>query len=271
MSDPAERRLTPGRRASAQEEVLMAELRGGSLLFSLARLRDLEQERVEAEAARERQRLESEVRAQAEREHYQREADRMRTLEIERRQAREVAAQREMEARAAAVKQAQLERARVEAEARSQIELLQCQQEHQRRLAQLSQVGRDRRDRVVLLVSATIAVVTVALAVGLYFGRVRPEQERMQAAYRELIRVAKERADYAERVAADTGAKNAALEGEIERLEQDLEAARKSCGPLEPRKPAADAPRPPAIRPPDRPVTKGPCINDGDPLNPCLG
>jgi len=249
----------------------MAELREGSLLFSLKRLMDLEQDRVEAEAVRERQRLQAEARAEAERAHYQREAERMRVLEVERRRVREDAEQREMEARAAAVKQGQLERTRVEAEARSQIELVQCQQEHQRRLAQLVQAGRDRRDRLVLFVSAAVALTTVVLALGLYFGRVRPDQEHMQSAYRELVRVAKERAEYAEKVAADTGLKNTALEGEIERLKRDLGAARKGEKSVEPRTPSVAAPRPGRIRPPDRPETKAPCTNDGDPLNPCLG
>jgi hypothetical protein len=238
----------------------MAEIRDSSGLFSLERLFDLERERV---AAEERQRREEEIRSRVERDRLERETERLRAIELERRRGREEMMAREAEARLAAIRQVEATRGLVEVQARSRIEILEQEQNHERRMAQLRDEARRRRDRMLVGASLGACALTLAVALGLYFGRLRPEQVRAEASHRALVRMAEEQADYAERIAADAKRHNAVLAAEVDRLKRALEAAG-SPAP-QPKAPRAGSGSLPRLAP------AKPCPKDGDPLNPCLG
>lgn len=252
----------------------MAELRDSALLFSLKRLVNTEQERIDNPAQQARVRAVAEIRARSQQQRLEREADRFRAIEAERRRICEETARHEETARMTAIRQSHLEQARVASQARARLAALEQQRVHERRLAEISQRTRRRWERVLLLASCSLTVITLGAALAVYFGRLEPEQRLMQKAYRELVAVEKERADYAERLAAETDRRNQALFGEVEQLRQELKGERGGQGGRHSersgRRGVANT-RTTGPLPGGKRHRKERCRDDGDPMNDCLG
>jgi colicin import membrane protein len=88
---------------------------------------------------------------------------------------------REESARLEALRQAEVERARVEAEQRARMEALVRQQEHERQMAQIAQDSHKKKLQKLVAVSSIGGVLVLGTALGVYFGKIKPEAERQAA------------------------------------------------------------------------------------------
>jgi len=186
----------------------MAEMKESSVLFSLNQLMSLEQQRLkeEEEAAQRRALAEAEARAEAERRAKEAELARIRAEE-ERRRLEEQRA-REEAARLEALRQGEVERARVEAEQRARMEALAKQQEHERAMAQLTQDQHKKRLQKMVAAISVGGVLLLGSALGVYFGKIKPEAEAEQARQAAAI--------------ADQEAEQQRLKGELEARNKQL-------------------------------------------------
>jgi colicin import membrane protein len=157
----------------------MAEMRESSVLFSLNQLMNLEQQRIreEEEAARKRAEAESIVRMEIERR--KREEQQARLHAEENRRRAEEAQRREMEARLEAIRVAELEKVRIDAEQKVRIALLEQANEHERKLAALTQDEQKRRLKRILIYGGAFMAALFATGGGVYFGHLKPEAERI--------------------------------------------------------------------------------------------
>jgi colicin import membrane protein len=245
----------------------MAEYRESSMLFSLKGLMDVEDRRVTAERAEQQRKLDAARAARLESERVAREAQ-ARLAEAARERAfHEELSRREHLARLQTRREAELERARHEAEARARLELSAQEQAHAERLRQMAEQTRARRGRTWSVGASSLAALTLVASLGLYFGKFRPEAERMQKAYAELASAQEQRADAAQRL-LDRAARR---ESELEHALEGARAARDSGpGKLH----AIPTPVHAAIhgaRPaPARAAPSPRCVDNHDPLNGCL-
>jgi colicin import membrane protein len=180
---------------------LMAEQRESSMLFSLRGLMDVEQQRIDLEADARRRALE-EIRMAREEDALRERARRERSDHVER------------------IRLGVIERARLQAEATARLELVEQRHAHERQLSALRDELRRRRERQLTLASLLFAVASSAAGVGLYFGKVRPEAERLQIAYDELVLAERARAVESKRLLGRTQQKLEAAEQRIHELER---------------------------------------------------
>jgi hypothetical protein len=249
----------------------LAELRDSSLLFSLESLMQEERSRVDAERAQkeERERVvaaerQSRVRLREQEDALREARERDRLVEEERRA-------REEEARLEGIRTAEIERVRSEAARRAAHESQMMQRKHELELAAIRRAASARVTRTALAGTSVVAFVACTALAWRELG-VHPE------------RIATMSREHATALGGER-ARAAQAQGELEKsearrreLESELRARPVAAPP---------APTPPAVAPSTRwgrgpteqrdgrarpkPGKPGaPCVDDGDPMNPCL-
>jgi len=169
----------------------MGELKPGFLWFSLNRTAVLDSvSRLAEELGPARGQLASVPIERTSKERRARHALQLQIAEISR------ARDAEAEARWLTLRDAAVEQARIETEARAHMEMMAQRQRHERRLAEIRQTMRSRRERAAAIICALIAVASTLTALTLYLGRVRPESHRTRASA-ELLAAQRARADEA--------------------------------------------------------------------------
>jgi colicin import membrane protein len=206
----------------------MAEQRPSSFLFSLRGLLEREQE---AEQARRIRQAELDRARTRERERFAREMvekKRLAELEVLR---LELERKREEAARLEALRLATLERARVESEARAQLEILEKQQEHERKLCAIREAARAKGQRQLAIVGFVLAGVTTLGALGTYFGKLRPEAQRLSIAYDDLVAAERTRAEETAKLLERADKRNDALTRELHVARNRIDALEKRPPP----------------------------------------
>lgn len=138
---------------------------------------------------------------------------------------REAQLRKEEEIRLAAASQAALETARAEAAAQARVELLEKQHEHERRMLLLRAQG--QRGTQLAVAGLLALLVCLAGTMGVYFGKLRPENQRMQRAYDELVRVERARAEETKRLLDKSESRRATLAAELEAARRRIVALEK--------------------------------------------
>lgn len=138
---------------------------------------------------------------------------------------REAQIRKEEEIRLAAASQAALETARAEAAAQARVELLEKQHEHERRMLLLRAQG--QRGSQLAVAGLLALLVCLAGTMGVYFGKLRPENQRMQRAYDELVRVERARAEETKRLLDKSESRRAELAAELEAARRRILALEK--------------------------------------------
>lgn len=182
-----------------------------SILFTLQSLKDLEHERA-AERSGPDQLL-----AQVERARIAR----------ERRRQQEAEREREEQARIEAMKQAEVARALADADARARLELLARQQQHRQRMAAIEAEARTRRQRAIGWLGSVLGLAVIAGTLGAYLLKVRPETERIQSAYDQLVSTERKRGDDMEQLLARERARRERLAHRLEQAEGEIAALEK--------------------------------------------
>lgn len=247
----------------------MDELRESSLLFSLESLMETERERVQREAREAQRRREEELARVAELAERRRVALQQEREAKQRRLALEQEREQLDQARLEAMKQAAVERARIEAE--SQLRLVEAEQarKHELSLSQLREGERTALYRTLTWLSSGALVLSLIGAFAAYFGMLEPAQARRERQLQSVIDIEAEKSKTIERLLGLERSKNQTLSARV----AELEAAKREPAP------ASVTPRPPIVKPfdgehhgpPGGGVGNGPCVDDGDPLNKCLG
>lgn len=201
----------------------MAEQRQSSFLFSLKNWLELEKQRAQAEQL---QQLEGHRRRTRERERFASEMlEKKRLAEMEllrlERQRRDDDA-----ARSAALQLATLEKARIESEARAELEVLEKQQAHERKLAAIREESRTKGAMQLAIAGCAFAVLVCLGFSGLYFGKLRPESQRLSSAYDDLVSAERLRAE-------ETGKLLARADKRADDLDRELRNARRRIRQLE--------------------------------------
>jgi colicin import membrane protein len=165
----------------------MGEQRESSLLFSLNQLFEHEKERAR------RQRLEAEARLAEERALHEenersiREAELRRAAEEERLKLAEARRKREEEIRIEVLRTAEIERVRAEVDKKIQVEQATLELEHQRKMEAMARDTSLRRQRSLTLTSALLGAAVILGGLGIYFGKLRPEQHRVLLGYEAVL------------------------------------------------------------------------------------
>jgi colicin import membrane protein len=246
----------------------MDELRESSLLFSLESLLETERERVQREAREAQRRREDELARVAELAERRRVSLQQERESKQRRLALEQERERMDQERLEAMKQAAVERARIEAE--SQLRLVEAEQarKHELSLSQLREGERTALYRTLTWLSTGALVLSLVGAFATYFGMLEPAQARREQQLQSVIGIDAEKAKTSERLLGLELRKNQTLAARV----AELEALKREPAP-------APAALKPVVRPSDGghrgpaggSLGTGPCIDDGDPLNKCLG
>jgi hypothetical protein len=193
----------------------MAAQRESSFLFSLKNWAS--QERLHAEAMErrtwERQRFAREMLEK-------KQAAEQELARLEREWQRDVAARDE------ALRLATLEKERVVAEAHARLEVLERQQAHERKLLAIREESRQRGTVQLAMAGFSLAAVVLLASGALYFGKLRPESERLSGAYDELVTAERTRA-------RETARLLARADKRADDLDRELRRARKRIGELE--------------------------------------
>ncbi len=198
------------------------------MLFSLRGL-DLDRHRVASDIA-ERRRLEELVRAeQAERARIAEEAEQRRALAQREAALRADERKAEQEARLEALRLAAVERARVEAEAHARLQLAKQHEAHERELLAIGVQAQGLRARRLAAVGFTLAGLSLTVALGTYAFKLRPEVDRLQAAYDRLLMAERLRAEETKQMLARADRRRAKLVIENEELRRQLEEAKKQA------------------------------------------
>jgi hypothetical protein len=248
----------------------MDELRESSLLFSLESLLETERERVQREAREAQKRHDEELKRVAEAAARRRASAERASEARGRRLALEQERERMDEERMDAMKRAAVERARIETE--GQLRLIEVEQarQHDLALAKLREGQRTTRYRTLSwLGSGAFLTVCIVAAAG-YFAWLRPAHARETEQLHALLGGAQSRVDWQERVLTAERNKALLLDQRIAELESQLSQSKPSGAAL-PSVSAHGAPRegsPSGAVPPR--VDAPPCVDNGDPLNPCL-
>lgn len=203
------------------------------MLFSLKGWGD-DRHRLASDIA-ERRRLEELVRAeQAARARIAEEAEQRRRLAQREAALRAEERKAEQEARLEALRAAAAERARVEAEAQARLHLVERQEAHERELLQLEARAVGHQARRLAVFGFSLAGLSLALALGMYAFKLRPEADRLQAAYDRLLMAERLRGEEtkqmlsrADRRRAKLVVENGDLKRQLDEARQALEAARK--------------------------------------------
>ena len=220
----------------------------------------IERERVEKEELERAQAAEREsrVRIRIEKEALLAAQERQRLMEEERRRHDE-------EARLAGIRAAELERVRNEMARRAELEQSAATREHELALARIRQVASTRTAHMALAGTGVAFLLACAallwLELAVHPGRIAA----LDAEYRDKLASERERAERAERLLQASEAARRELEGKLRTRET-------SPPPVAPATPTSRTPprAPKHVKP--KPLTTGPpCLDDHDPLNPCLG
>jgi hypothetical protein len=250
----------------------MDELRESSLLFSLEGLLETERERVQREAREAQKRRDEEMVRVAEQASRRRLAAEQERASRERRAVLEQERERLEQERIDAMKRAAIERARIETEAKVRLVELEQARKHELLMSQLREAQRTTRYRVLTWLSSSAFALSVAAALGIYFGYIAPAQAAQK---RQLEAIIDANAEKAKATARALDAEQRKSETLSRRLQQ-LEAQANST--------PADVASP-TNAPSHSGVGKGPikgathgttpvprnCPDDGDPLRGCLG
>jgi len=225
---------------------------------------DEERARVdrEREAKLQRERAEAAERESRVRIRFQEEAlaaarERERLVEEERRRAEE-------QARLDGIREAELERVRREAAQKAALESAMAEREHALRLATIRGVASARATRIGLVASGLVGLGLFATLLVLELS-VHPQRlAALQTEYGALTAGERARADRAEALLRTSDAARRGLEARVRTLE--AEASAPVAAPPVPT-PQRGTRRVPQGKPGERPP---PCVDDHDPLNPCL-
>jgi colicin import membrane protein len=152
---------------------MSSEKQESSVLFSLKELMNLEEDRIRQEDQDRQRQVDDDRRRQEDEER------RLRAEEERRRQ--EEARKREEDTRLEAIRAAEIEKKRIEAERAAQLEAMSKQQEHARQLAMIEQDKGKKKLRNTLMAVGLGSVVVIGGGLGLYFGKVKPEADRLAA------------------------------------------------------------------------------------------
>jgi colicin import membrane protein len=191
----------------------MAIQRESSILFSLKALADLERARTLGAA------LEAQHEA-ARREH-------------DRAELAEELLRRETSQRLEAMKLALIERMRLEAEAEARLELVNQEREHERRLTTIRDAVWRKRQRQLGLAALAVFVVGCVLGAGVYFGKLRPEADRLQARYDALVAAERARGETTRQMLERAEARRRSIDDELARTKKKLDAAERRITELE--------------------------------------
>lgn len=148
-----------------------------SVLFSLNKLMDLYETRVQEEEQEAARKAELEARARAEAARAAEEQAARKAQEEALQKAREEAAEREEAARLEAIRLGAIERARIEAEKQAQIEMQKRAREHELALESLREDEKKKKLERAIKMGVVCGAMAVVGAVGLYFGKLKPEYE----------------------------------------------------------------------------------------------
>lgn len=249
----------------------MGEQRESSLLFSLNQLFAHERDRVRLKRLADEARLAEEQAFREENVRRIREAEIQAEVEEARRKVAEEQRKREEAIRLDVLRTAELERVRAEVDKKVHVEQATLELEHQRRMDALARTSEQRRQRAMTLTSVLLGSAVVAGCLGIYFGKLRPEQHRVLAGYEAVLGARTAQLVEAERQLT-------ALKSERTRLHAELSAARDvdrtlpptgTLAPSEPRAPwLPGSKRPPSSGTQAEP--KAPKMDPHDPMNPSL-
>lgn len=231
---------------------MSSEKQESSVLFSLKELMNLEEDRLRQEEQDRKRQIEDEDRRRRDEEEARMQAEQERIRQEEERRRQEEQRRREEETRLEAIRAAEIEKKRIEAERAAQLEAMSKQQEHARQLAMIQQDQSKKKLRNTLIGVGAGSFLLIAGGLGLYFGKIKPEQEAAAAAAEADRRKASEEAEASKKAAEMARAeitklmddlKNAKDENTRAALEQKLkeaqEAANKKPGVGGPARPGA--------------------------------
>ncbi len=164
----------------------MAESKESSVLFSLKELMNLEEDRVKQEADAKTRAAQAEVQARLDAERRVRDEEEARLRAADDARRAEEQRQREEAARHEAIRVAEVERARLDAENRARLEAMRHQQEHEQRVAAISQ--QSGKKQATLIAAGIGAVLFIALVGGGLFIKKQNDESAAQAAAAEAQR-----------------------------------------------------------------------------------
>lgn len=242
----------------------MGTMQESSVLFSLKQLQSLEETRVreEEEAAKARALAEKRAAEEAER-RIAEELSAKKRIEAER-AAREEAERRAEEARIEAIRVAAVERAKAEAEVAARVEAMRIAEEHERALAALGADQQKQRLGRAVKLGVAGSIVVFAAALGLYFGKIKPEAEaRLRAQQADIAATDEE----AERLRKEVAQRDARIREAERALAAANEQSAKSRAPTE--GPKDEKQRNVAPVKKDKPSGGCTCL-EGDPLCGCI-
>ncbi len=245
----------------------MDELGESSLLFSLESLLETERERVQREAREAQRRREDELKRVAELGERRRLQTQQEREARERRQRIEQERERIEQERIDAMKRATVERARIEAEGQLRLVEVEQARQHDLALAKIHEAQRTARYRSFSWLS-TSALGLVVVGAGLaYFALLRPAHAQSEQHWQALLSVAEQRQSESEGALGRMRSENQELRTRVRELEaRPLEPASAPPKIVAPGHRGGTGGRPPvADKTPERP-----CVDNGDPLNPCL-
>ena len=242
----------------------MDELRESSLLFSLESLMETERERVQREAREAQRRREDELSRVAELGERRRVAQQQEREAKQRRLLLEQERERLEQERLEAMKQATVEHARIEVESRMRLVEAEQARKHELSLSQLREGERTALYRTLTWLSSGAFVAALGGASIAYFGMLEPAQARREQQLQSVISIDSEKNQLTERLLSAERRNSDTLRARIAQLESEKS---------QPVAVAAPVTKPPIIKPPiiPPPIRSGDCVDDGDPLNKCLG
>jgi hypothetical protein len=248
----------------------MDELRESSLLFSLESLLETERERVQREAREAQKRRDEELKHVAEAAERRRAALERASEARERRLALEQERERIEQERIDAMKRATVERARIEAEGKLRLIEVEQARQHDLALAKIREGERTTRHRTLSWLSLG-ALLTVCIAAGGgYFALLRPAHARETQELHALLEATQNRVALQERALTAERNKGQLQQLRIAELESRVAQSTRPEPPLPGASKGSHTKETPLVPvPPKAPFA--PCVDNGDPLNPCLG
>lgn len=239
----------------------MREQHESSGLHSLAALRELEQKRARDQAEAARARAEAEQSARLERQALRREQER----QSAERAARELAESAQL--RSDIAERVEAECSAAQSRRTEELRLSLNQEREARRTAELRLTARLLQQRFIANVASALYLATALGALAAYFGALRPTAERALGAAEQALRTEKRAHAEAEANVLRGARRAAELSLRVDSLEQRLREA-PGVGPVLVRTQQVMPQRPGA--PHGSVKVTGDCVEDGDPLNPCL-
>jgi colicin import membrane protein len=252
----------------------MAEQKESSVLFSLKELMNLEEDRIKQEDDDKKRRAEAEVQARVDAERRARDQEAARLQAEEDRRRDEEQRKKEEAARLDAIRHGEIERARVEAEQRARMEAMTKQQEHERHLTSLQHDEHKKKLQRMVTFSIGGAAILLIGFLGIYFGKIKPENDAKEAATRAaLMQQAEESRKLQAQLSEQTAKVNDLLQ-QVAAAQDDKTRAELKAKLAEAQKAQQNIARAAAgggAAKSDSPTPKKPCnCQAGDPLCSCL-